>query len=452
VTPTDDGGHDESWLGRPASPSTPEFLGTDSPTDSAPGFTESADSPTDSARGLTESADSPTDSARGLTESADSPSDSARPVAESATESVPRRRGTTGGTPARRPRARVRADRARRRRRTWAVVGVLAVLVLPFLVAGGWFLWQLHPPGGEGAGVAVEIKPGWGTREAGDELQSRGVIGSSLAFQVWQKVSGAGSFQAGTYQLRQSMGVSSASDALARGPSTAAAGSGDHTVLALPPGLRLDQIADRVGALPGHDRAAFLALAQSGQIRSRYQGDQTSVEGFTWPDTYFVEHQTDAQILQTIVSEFDRHADAVNLANAPSVGLTPQQAVVEASLIQAEAGTAADAPKIAAVIANRLKQGTALQIDATLCYAKGGCPPIPTNTDKQLDSPYNTYRVDGLPPTPIMTVTEQSLRAALAPADVPYLFYVTGKDGVTYYATTLAEHEANIRAHGVRGE
>src|SRR5262249_57671600 len=135
--------------------------------------------------------------------------------------------------------------------------------------------------------------------------------------------------------------------------------------------------ADRGGALPGHDRAAFLALAQSGQIRSRYQGDQASVEGFTWPDTYFVEHQTDAQILQTIVSEFDRHADAVNLADAPSVGLTPQQAVVEASLVQAEAGTAADAPKIAAVIANRLKQGPALQIDAPPCYAKGRRPPIP---------------------------------------------------------------------------
>ena len=87
--------------------------------------------------------------------------------------------------------------------------------------------------------------------------------------------------------------------------------------------------------------------------------------------------------------------------------------------MQAEAGNAADAPKVAAVITNRLAQGTPLQIDATLCYSKGGCPPVPTNADKQVDSPYNTYRVTGLPPTPIMTVTEQSLKAALAPAMSP---------------------------------
>ena len=216
-------------------------------------------------------------------------------------------------------------------------------------------------------------------------------------------------------------------------------------------GCALEQIADRVGALPGHDRDAFLALAQSGQVRSKYQGDQVSIEGFTWPDTYFVgKSETDHEILQTIVAEFDKHGDAVNLANAtaangPTGSLTPQQAVVVASLVQAEAGNAADAPKVAAVILNRFRQGTPLQIDATLCYSKGGCPPVPNNADKQIDSPYNTYRVAGLPPTPIMTVTEQSLRAALAPANVPYLFYVTGKDGVTYFATTLAEHEANIR-------
>jgi peptidoglycan lytic transglycosylase G len=348
------------------------------------------------------------------------------------------------------PRARVRSERVRRRRRIVAVVGVLTALVLPFAVIGGWFLWELDPPGGTGAAVTVDIQPGWSTAQAADALQAQGVIGSSLAFQIWSKVSGAHSFQAGSYALRRGMGVRSAADALGRGPSAAASA---HLTLALPPGLRLEQIADRVGALPGHDRDAFLALARQGTVRSKYQGEQVSVEGFTWPDTYFVaKGETDQQILHTIVSEFDKHGDAVGLAGAPTVGLTPQQAVVVASLVQAEAGTPADAPKIAAVILNRNRQGMPLQIDATLCYAKGGCPPAPANADKSIDSPYNTYVVKGLPPTPIMTVTEQALDAALHPADVPYLFYVTGKDGVTYYATTLAEHERNIREHGVRGE
>ena len=80
-----------------------------------------------------------------------------------------------------------------------------------------------------------------------------------------------------------------------------------------------------------------------------------------------------------------------------------------ASLVQAES-TAEDAPQVSAVIANRLQRGMQLQIDATLCYAKGGCPPVPNNADKQINSPYNTYRVSGLPPTPIMTVTEACAR------------------------------------------
>jgi UPF0755 protein len=342
-------------------------------------------------------------------------------------------------------------DRRRRRHRGLAVVLVLVLLLAPFVLFAGWIVWELHPPGGQGGGVTVEIQPGWGRQEAGDALEAAGVIGSSLAFQLWSKVSGAGSFQAGTYQLHTGMGVGEAADALAAGP---AASGGDHLTLALPPGLRLEQIADRVGQLPGHSRDAFLALAQSGTVQSKYQSPQQSVEGFTWPDTYFVgTQQTDEAILRTIVAAFDRHADALGLASgAAAEGLTPQQAVVVASLVQAEAGNSADAPKIAAVILNRLKQGTPLQIDATLCYAKGGCPPVPTNADKQLASPYNTYKVVGLPPTPIMTVTSQALEAALHPADVPYLFYVTGKDGVTYFANTLAEHEANIRAHGVSGE
>ena len=85
-----------------------------------------------------------------------------------------------------------------------------------------------------------------------------------------------------------------------------------------------------------------------------------------------------------------------------------------------------------------------LQIDATLCYAKGGCPPVPTDADRKIDSPYNTYKIKGLPPTPIKTVSEVALRAALDPAPVPYKYYVSDSNGKTYYATTLSEHEKNV--------
>jgi peptidoglycan lytic transglycosylase G len=325
------------------------------------------------------------------------------------------------------------------------VLAAVAAILVAILVVGGWFVWQLDPPGAPGDPVTVEIKPGWSAAQAGDALADTGVIGSPLAFRIWSRASGA-SLQAGTYRMRQDLGVRGAADRLDQGPVVAA---DDHYRLLLPPGLTLAQIAKRVGELPGHDAAAFSEAAQSGVVRSRVQpAGSTSLEGLTWPDTYFVaKDQTDEEILQRVVAEFDTRATAAGLGTVAVDGLTPYEVVTLASLVQAEAGTAADAPVIAGVILNRLRQGIPLQIDATLCYAKGGCPPVPTNADKELDSPYNTYRVVGLTPTPIMTVTEQSLRAALAPAAVPYLFYVAGPDGVSHFATTFEEHQRNIEQY-----
>ena len=181
----------------------------------------------------------------------------------------------------------------------------------------------------------------------------------------------------------------------------------------MPPGLRLDAIAERVGQLPGHTKDGFLAVANSGVVRSKYQpADVTSLEGLTWPDTYFVaDGQTDEQILQMIVSEFDAHMDALGLGAPNTTGLSPYQVLTMASLVQGEAGARPTRPTVAGVILNRLRRGMPLQIDATLCYAKGGCPPVPSNADKQIDSAYNTYRVTGLPPTPIATITEGAVRA-----------------------------------------
>src|SRR5262249_43411580 len=155
--------------------------------------------------------------------------------------------------------------------------------------------------------------------------------------------------------------------------------------------------------------------------------------------------ETETQILQTVVTQFDKQADALGLSGAGALGLTAYQTLVVASLIEAESGSAADSPLISAVIYNRLKNQMPLQIDPTLCYAKtGGCNGAPLAADRQINSPYNTYLVKGLPPTPIRTVSALSIKAALNPASVPYLYYVSDKNGKTYYATTLAEQEANI--------
>ena len=207
--------------------------------------------------------------------------------------------------------------------------------------------------------------------------------------------------------------------------------------------------------MPGHTKEGFLAVVNSGTIRSKYMpANVKSLEGFLFPDTYFIgASEDDAAIARKLVARFDEIGDRIGLANSAATnGLTPYDTVVAASLIQTEAKLAEDAPLISAVIRNRLRDRMPLQIDSTLCYAKGGCPPVPTNADKSIDSPYNTYKVSGLPPTPIASVTEANLKAAMFPADVPYKFYVLiDANGKHKFATTLAEHEANVREAKAKG-
>jgi UPF0755 protein len=302
--------------------------------------------------------------------------------------------------------------------------------------------------------VVVEIQQGWTSVQAGDALQSTGVIDSSKAFQAVAQSAGftgcaAGAvgcqgYAAGRYDFVENSQPREALDTLRGGPRRIVP---DLTLL-LPPGLTLNQIADRVGKLEGKSAQRFLDVAKSGTVRSRYEpAEGLSLEGLTWPDTYAIgANDTETQILQKIVAQFDTKADAIGApgSGASNGGMSPYQSVISASLIEAEAGSKDDAPLISSVIVNRLKAGMPLQIDATLCYAKGGCPPVPTDADRKLDSPYNTYKIAGLPPTPIKTVSEVALRAALGPAPVPFLYYVSDKNGKTYYATTLSEHEKNV--------
>src|SRR5262245_26243570 len=173
--------------------------------------------------------------------------------------------------------------RGRHRRVAYVVIALVVVPLVVILVAGGWFWWQLDPPGNAGHTVQVHVERGWGVPEIADELSNRKVIGSAVVFNAYARLNGDTKFQAGTYELREHMGVRPAIAALKDGPRI------DYTSLAIPPGLWLRQISDRVGRLPGRSGEAFLEDSRNNAVRSRLQPEAvSSLEGLLWADTYRV--------------------------------------------------------------------------------------------------------------------------------------------------------------------
>jgi UPF0755 protein len=346
-------------------------------------------------------------------------------------------------------RARRALDRGRRRRMFVLVLLLVVVPIGAIVAVGGWFWFQLDPPGEPGANVEVDVTPGWGVPEIADELATRDVVSSAFVFEAYAKLTGAGPFQAGTYTLRRDLGVRDAIDVLERGPAVSRG-----VELEIIPGKWLTEIAQEVEQqLPWLDGEQFLQVARSGEVRSRYQPDGVDdLEGLLWPDTYeFAEGGTERDVVRRLVRQFDAEATEAGLAGANVRGYGPYDIVKVASLVQSEAKTDADRPLIASVIYNRLHAGMPLQIDATVQYALGSREP-PGRSDTQVDHPYNTYKIDGLPPTPIAAITTASLRAALQPATSDYLFYVIADEkGGHAFARTYAEHEQNIEQARAKG-
>ena len=318
--------------------------------------------------------------------------------------------------------------------------GVLAVLLGLGLGAGLWVLRQVDPGGGPGEKVSFDIVPGTSVAGVAANLEEKGVVSSARIFRLYLKFrGGAGTIQAGEYELRKNLSMGEAKAALRRGPSI------KFAKLTIPEGLTLDAIAERVGTLPGHSKDKFLAAAKSGAVRSKWQPPgNNNLEGLLFPDTYLVtDKEDDTAVLRRLVGRFDQVADEVGLgAGARPGGLGPYQVIVAASLVESEAKVKEDRPLIASVIANRLQKGMKLQIDATVLYAIGHKDKV-LYSDLEVDSPYNTYKIDGLPPGPISAAGKASLEAMLHPADTPYLYYVlSDKNGKHAFATTPAEFEA----------
>lgn len=202
----------------------------------------------------------------------------------------------------------------------------------------------------------------------------------------------------------------------------------------LPEGLTLKQTGEKVvESTEGNISAGEFqtAVKAGGYLYSFLKDANGNLEGFLFPKTYEVTSRTSARsVVNMLLKQFQVETEHLEWSRAQSLGVTPYQVVIIASLIEKEAKVPEDRPLIASVIYNRLKMKMKLGIDATVQYALGKWKPVLTNKDLQVDSPYNTYRIPGLPPAPICNPGFESIRAALYPASTNYIYYIlTGADG-----------------------
>ena len=304
------------------------------------------------------------------------------------------------------------------------LVVFVAVIGAPVLGANVYLrsvgVWGSSEPGDV---VQVVVPEGAGVNEIGTILEERGVIKSAFGFRIATFVGeGAENIQAGEYQMPRGLTAGDALDWL-MGNSP----KGEEFVnITFREGLWLTDFAavlDRDTHLSGDK---FLDLATTGDVRSKFQpGRVETLEGLLFPSTYqVVETDTERTVLERLVVEFENQFAGLDFSTAKQLNLTKYDVAIVASMIEAETRVDAERPRVAQVIYNRLREGMALGIDATVIYALGEHKESLTQTDLEIDSPFNTRRFPGLPPTPIGAPGLESLRAALTPADGDWLYYV----------------------------
>ena len=306
---------------------------------------------------------------------------------------------------------------------------LIAVIVIG-IAAGGVYIGSLnkaYQPDSDRM-VIVEVPQGSSTSSIAEILEEKGVIGSASKFKMKSKLSGNdGKYLAGVYELSASMTPEKIMNKLMSGEQ-------EQTKLTIPEGYTLSQIAQTVEKAGICTADEFLNETQNGEFDYRFMeytgSGEKRLEGFLYPETYFVPSGMSAHdVVNMMLRQFDSVFTDEYYSHAAELNLTPRDIITVASMIQRETRVESEGAKVASVIYNRLAIGMKLQIDATVQYALGSQKDRLTYSDLKIDSPYNTYIVEGLPAGPICQPHESAIKAALYPETTDYLFYVLKPDG-----------------------
>ena len=332
------------------------------------------------------------------------------------------------------------------RRSTALILIFIVVFVVGIPVYLGTLGWiRITGPyrGYLGTEQFVDIPPGTSTAEIGHKLADAGVIPDRFTFRVAVWWTQAGSrLKAGEYRFDRALTPLAVIERLERGDVFTRR-------VTFPEGLTVAEMAALYQARGLGTAAEFQAAASDATAIRELDPDARDLEGYLFPDTYALTRSASASVLVSMMVErFKTAYDQALGHRAEEQTLSLREIVTLASLVEKETASDDERPVVSAVYRNRLRIGMAMQADPTVVYAlakarryKGNI----TRDDLNINSPYNTYRYAGFPPGPIASPGLAALSAALAPADVPYLYFVSRNDGTHVFARTLAEHNANVR-------
>lgn len=328
----------------------------------------------------------------------------------------------------------------RRRRSRFGRIVVLALLAVALCVAAVWCNTRV---GRTGSIARVTIPARASLAVIADSLRRANVVRSALVFRVVAQLRGLprDSVVGGRYLVARGSSMDAIVAQLERG-------SGRFRRLTIPEGWGIRQIAKLAEDSLGIPVDSLLAATRDSSRRSRMRTPSADVEGYLFPATYeFTDGIEAGAIVDTMLITFERRWKSAWNAALAQQGRTRHALVTLASIVEKEAGRSSDRPLIAAVYVNRLRAGMRLQADPTVVYAMGlASKKRVLFSDLRIDSPYNTYRVSGLPPGPIASPGTASLAAAVEPAASDAMFFVAFPDGHSEFTKTFAEHTTAVKA------
>jgi UPF0755 protein len=319
-----------------------------------------------------------------------------------------------------------------------AVLGVLACLVSIFLALQSFWIFTAAPAVQAGPRV-VDIPPHQGLTGVASRLDEAGVIRSPLGFMLLALARGtARSLKAGEYEIPQGSNTLAVLSQLEGGRVR------QHAVL-FREGSSLVELARILEAERLARSDDVHRVARDPVFLKTLDIQAETLEGYLYPDTYqFVRGMTTEEILARMVARMRDQISPEVLERARAREFTLHHVLTLASIIEKEAVVRSEMPLISAVFWNRLKRDMPLQADPTVQFAVGKDGKALTRADLQVDSPYNTYRRQGLPPGPIAAPSRAAIEAAVAPAAVSYLYFVSVDDRRHHFSTNLAEHNAAV--------